>query len=115
MTQSFVFPLSFFFHLPVPNLQRRQIGMHREIFFQRKCLLLSMHREDLWKRKCCRKFDKGRAWSRGRGEEIASAGDDVVFSSPPPPHPCLVFSAISLDCLFLDLLGRFACEKSCRI
>jgi hypothetical protein len=38
-------------------------------------------------------------------EEIASAGDDVVFAYPPPPPPCLVFAAISLDCLFLDLLG----------
>jgi hypothetical protein len=67
-----------------------------------------MHREDLWKRKCCWKFDKGGAWSGGRDEEIASAGDDVVFASPPPPPPpppCLVFAAISLDCLFLDLLG----------
>jgi hypothetical protein len=34
-------------------------------------------------------------------EEIASAGADVVFASPPPP-PCQVFAAISLDCLFLD-------------
>jgi hypothetical protein len=79
--------------------------MRREFFSERKCLLLSMHREDLWKRKCCWKFDKGGAWSRGRGEEIASAGDDVVFASPPPPPSCLVFAAISMDCLFLDLLG----------
>jgi hypothetical protein len=106
VTESFVTSFVFyFFHLPLLKLQRQQIGMHREKFSQGKCLLLSMHREDLWKRKCCRKFDRGGAWSRGCGEEIASAGDDVCVCLSSTSSSVPVFAAISLDCLFLDLLG----------
>lgn len=104
MTESFV-PSFVFFHLPLFKLQRQLIGMHREKFSPGKYLLLSMHREDLWKRKCCRKFDTGGAWSRGRGEEIASAGDDVCVCLSSSSSSVPVFAAISLDCLFLDLLG----------